>query len=221
MEGSINERIKIIVEALNITANAFANELGVAGSVIYNIIKGRNKPSFDILDKMVSSFNVNPNFLLTGKGEVFLTMEERFEKLMDDQTPDEDHIYFLKQWDRINKIVENIGMKRAHDFFSSMGFMLSRSTNIIEHYSLINQSISFLRFAPKPISSDTLTEQVKKMLIFEIELSKILNSHFEILNKVCEEIDRFNEKHDNINYKDDEYFEEILKDMELEFKAKK
>lgn len=221
MKEPINERVKIIVESLNITANAFANELDVAGSVIYNIIKGRNKPSFDILDKMVSRFNVNPNFLLTGKGDMFLTTDERIEKILTDRDPDEDEAYFFKQWIRIIKIVENAGVYKVHDFFESIQYMFSKIANILEHYSLMKQSLSFLNFAPKTITHDALKEQVKKMVEFEVELAKISHPYIEILNELYKKMETFNEKHDNLYHRDDEYFEEILKDVELEFKAKK
>ena len=71
MKPSIYQRIGEIITALNISKNAFAARLEVAGSVIYNIINERNKPSFDLLEKIISLFDVNPDYLLTGNGEMF------------------------------------------------------------------------------------------------------------------------------------------------------
>lgn len=71
METTVNQRISGIISELKITKNSFAEKLGVAGSVIYNIINNRNKPGFDLLEKIVSSFDVNPEYLLIGKGDIF------------------------------------------------------------------------------------------------------------------------------------------------------
>ena len=73
MESTINDRIKDVINSLKMTPNAFASEIGVAGSVIYNILKGRNRPSFDILEKIVSTFDVSSDFLLLGKGDIIIS----------------------------------------------------------------------------------------------------------------------------------------------------
>lgn len=71
METTVNQRISEIISELKITKNSFADKLGVAGSVIYNIINNRNKPGFDLLAKIVSLFDVNPEYLIVGKGNIF------------------------------------------------------------------------------------------------------------------------------------------------------
>jgi transcriptional regulator with XRE-family HTH domain len=76
MESTINQRIENVILALNLTRNSFANRLGVAGSVIYNIVNNRNKPSFDLLEKIISSFDINADYLLTGRGGVFVSKSD-------------------------------------------------------------------------------------------------------------------------------------------------
>ena len=51
--------------------NSFAEEIGVKAAVIYNIIKGRrNKPSYDLLEKILHHHTVvNADWLLRGDGE--------------------------------------------------------------------------------------------------------------------------------------------------------
>lgn len=53
--------------------NSFADQIGVKGTVIYNIIKGRrSKPSFDVLQKILIAYStVNANWLLKGDGNVW------------------------------------------------------------------------------------------------------------------------------------------------------
>lgn len=221
-ESSVNERIKLIVESLNITANAFAQELNVAGSVVYNIIKGRNKPSFDILDKIVSSFNVSPNFLLTGKGNMFSSNDE-ISQIENQRTgdTDDDYIYFLKQWEKINKITEKVGKKDLHSYFDKVSWSLEYIAEITKHYSLMEQSINFLRFAPKNIDNKTLTSQVLKMLDFEEELSLLIKSHEAVIAKLYKDISAFNEKHDNIYHMDEDYFEDLLREVDKEMNTPK
>jgi hypothetical protein len=82
MEDSINQRIRDIIHALKLNPNSFAKSLGVANTVIYNIVSedGRqNKPSFDLLSKIIKSYDsINPTWLLTGEGEMF---KEELKKL--------------------------------------------------------------------------------------------------------------------------------------------
>jgi len=45
--------------------------IGVNSTVIHNIVKGRNAPSFDVLQKILSSFdNISADWLITEKGEM-------------------------------------------------------------------------------------------------------------------------------------------------------
>ena len=61
----INSKISKIIEAENLTPNSFANKIGVKATIIYNIQKGRNKPSFDLLTKILITFGVDANWLLS------------------------------------------------------------------------------------------------------------------------------------------------------------
>ncbi|MBV6646663.1 MAG: helix-turn-helix transcriptional regulator [Cyclobacteriaceae bacterium] len=53
--------------------NSFAEAIGVKGAVIYNIIKGRrNKPSFDVLQKILGAYqSISTEWLLKGEGSVW------------------------------------------------------------------------------------------------------------------------------------------------------
>ena len=48
----------------------FAERIGFAPQVVFNIVSGRkSKPSFDVLEAIISSFDeISPEWLLTGKG---------------------------------------------------------------------------------------------------------------------------------------------------------
>jgi transcriptional regulator with XRE-family HTH domain len=74
---SINDRIKEIIEDLGVSYTRFAEEVGTVRSGISHVIRGRNKPGIDLLQKILSRYpSVNSQWLLTGKGEKYLTESE-------------------------------------------------------------------------------------------------------------------------------------------------
>ncbi|MFK7783648.1 MAG: helix-turn-helix domain-containing protein [Crocinitomicaceae bacterium] len=63
----INERIRVILKANNLTASQFADEIGVKRSNLSHVLSGRNKPGLEFLSKIIESLpNVNAAWLLTG-----------------------------------------------------------------------------------------------------------------------------------------------------------
>ena len=52
----LNEKIKQILVDKNISPSHFADEIGIQRSSISHIIAGRNKPSLDIVQKIIKRF---------------------------------------------------------------------------------------------------------------------------------------------------------------------
>lgn len=52
----LNDKIKQILIEKNLSPSHFADEIGVQRSSISHILAGRNKPSFDIIQKIVKRF---------------------------------------------------------------------------------------------------------------------------------------------------------------------
>ena len=73
MENAIGQRILSIIEVLNISKAEFCSKISIATTVLYNIINGRNKPSYDLLGKIINTFDVDPNYLLKGTGQMFIS----------------------------------------------------------------------------------------------------------------------------------------------------
>lgn len=74
----INDRILYIIEnKANKNKKQFAEMISVAPQVIQNIVSGRrNKPSFDILNAIISTFDdINSEWLITGNGEMFKNID--------------------------------------------------------------------------------------------------------------------------------------------------
>ncbi|WP_320053942.1 S24 family peptidase [uncultured Acetobacteroides sp.] len=76
---TINEKFsKIIDELYSGNKRAFANSIGVAPTVIENIVgKRQGNPSFDVLQKTISAnANINSEWLLSDRGEMLKANEE-------------------------------------------------------------------------------------------------------------------------------------------------
>lgn len=64
----INERVRMIINSQNLTASAFADKIGVQRSNVSHVLSGRNKPSFEFIEKLLIAFpNVSSDWLLLGK----------------------------------------------------------------------------------------------------------------------------------------------------------
>lgn len=67
-------RIQKLIGAENLTPTRFADIIGVQRSAISHILSGRNKPSFDLIQRILSKFpRVSSEWLLMGRGEMYKT----------------------------------------------------------------------------------------------------------------------------------------------------
>lgn len=65
-------RINLLLQAKNITARQFAEEIGIQPSGMSHILSGRNNPSLDFVMKVIKRWpEVNINWLMFGQGEMF------------------------------------------------------------------------------------------------------------------------------------------------------
>jgi transcriptional regulator with XRE-family HTH domain len=67
----MTDRISLLIQAKNLSAAQFADEIGVQRSSISHLMSGRNKPSLDLIQKTLQRFpEVSSEWLLFGKGEM-------------------------------------------------------------------------------------------------------------------------------------------------------
>jgi transcriptional regulator with XRE-family HTH domain len=65
----IVKRIEQVIEYLELSVSAFADEIGVQRSSISHLLNGRNKPSLDFIMKLVNTYpEVDLYWLLKGEG---------------------------------------------------------------------------------------------------------------------------------------------------------
>lgn len=65
------DRIKKLMEYEGMTSAHFADYLEIGRAVMSHILNGRNKPSLEVINKIVSKIDyIDPNWLLTGRGNM-------------------------------------------------------------------------------------------------------------------------------------------------------
>lgn len=67
----MKERLNELIEKKGLTATKFANMIEVNPSAISHLLKGRNKPGYDVLVNIAKVFpDISMDWLLTGKGSM-------------------------------------------------------------------------------------------------------------------------------------------------------
>lgn len=71
----MQERIKELRTALSLTQQEFADKIGVKRGAIANYEVGRNEPTDSVITLICLKFHVNEEWLRTGNGEIFETLD--------------------------------------------------------------------------------------------------------------------------------------------------
>jgi len=78
----MQERLHSLLDHEQLSPSRFADHIGVQRSSVSHILSGRNKPSFDFLEKTLRAFpGLRADWLLLGKGDMFSGQRERDMKL--------------------------------------------------------------------------------------------------------------------------------------------
>jgi transcriptional regulator with XRE-family HTH domain len=65
------ERIRQLIEYTGLSSSQFADRIEVPRAILSHILSGRNKPSLDVILKVISNYRtINPDWLLLGEGEM-------------------------------------------------------------------------------------------------------------------------------------------------------
>ncbi len=66
------DKIDKVMQEFNLNSAQFAAEIGIQGSTLSHILNGRNRPSLDVLKKIMSRFtSINPEWLILDKEPMF------------------------------------------------------------------------------------------------------------------------------------------------------
>ncbi len=74
----MNERIKNVRKALNLTMEKFGDKIKISKSAVSRLEKGINNPSDQTIGLIVGEFNVNEEWLRTGRGEMFVETKDDY-----------------------------------------------------------------------------------------------------------------------------------------------
>lgn len=94
----MNERLKRLRKALDLTQQDFADRIGIKRNSYANYETGRNIPIDAIILSMCREFNVNEEWLRTGKGTMFVerTKDEQIEEFIGKLLQNEDDSFKRK-----------------------------------------------------------------------------------------------------------------------------
>lgn len=89
----MNDRLKKLRKALDLTQQEFADRIGVKRNSLANYETGRNTPIDAIIVSICREFNVNEEWLRSGTGDMFLPVDRnadiaRLTKLLLDEESD-------------------------------------------------------------------------------------------------------------------------------------
>lgn len=121
----MNERLKKIRKELDLTQQEFADKIGVKRNTIATYESGRNEPIDAVVSLICREFNVNEEWLRTGKGEMFvdLTRDEEIARFVGELLKDEEDSFKRrlisglvalddKGWDVLENFLDSIQKKR-------------------------------------------------------------------------------------------------------------
>ena len=72
----MNNRIKKLRKALDLTQQEFSNRIGCSRNLVANYEIGNRNPSSSVINNICKTFNVNEEWLRTGEGEMFAQRSE-------------------------------------------------------------------------------------------------------------------------------------------------
>ena len=79
----MNERIKELRKALGLTMEKFGVRLGVGKTAIHKLEKGENNVTDQMAKSICREFGVDPYWLETGEGQMFLQSDDAFMEKLD------------------------------------------------------------------------------------------------------------------------------------------
>lgn len=92
------ERLKELRKALKLSQAAFGDKIGIKQSTMGDIESGKNKLSERNFEAICRVFNVNPEWLREGKGEMFAEPKDGIEKLREEYNLNDGDIALIKSF---------------------------------------------------------------------------------------------------------------------------
>lgn len=122
----ITQRIRQIMEAYGLNARSFADRVGVQRSGMSHLFNGRNKPSLDLILKIIKRFPAVPvQWLLFGEGELNIKEDTNVNSSESNKSKYNDDVHIPEFIEPQEKVSSGRGIE-------------SDSMDILEATSLVN-----------------------------------------------------------------------------------
>lgn len=109
---TIGERLQMVIKMHNLTNSSFADKIGVQRSSISHVLSGRNKPSVDFLQKILTTFpKVDANWLVNGRQ---LVKHPKVEQTTPESLPDESNQVVVNDEDQARYSLKTESQDVAH-----------------------------------------------------------------------------------------------------------
>lgn len=78
-------KIELLMKEFNMNSGQFAEEVGIKNSTLSHILNERNKPSYDVLKKILAKFQqISPEWLIMDAGPMFRSLKHSQEPTLFD-----------------------------------------------------------------------------------------------------------------------------------------
>ena len=144
----MKDRIIQFLSVNNLTSTKFADEIGVQRSSISHILSGRNKPSFDFIEKMLLAYpDINAQWLITGKGNMYINQPSLFNQYENKKTEET----FTSPESNIQEPIEYSTEKSISDQEKTEKINVTQSMNFnsIERVIVFYANGSFKEYKPE------------------------------------------------------------------------
>lgn len=132
-------KLESIFLELNITPSMFADQIGVQRSSISHLLSGRNKPSLDLVLKIVNAFPQIDLYWLLGQKEL---KEKLNLKIKTDQSPPTEKVENIK-------IEEPLKTKKADSKIEVTKTTTNSKSSEVEKIVVFYRDGTFLEYAPR------------------------------------------------------------------------
>lgn len=111
----INQRVVELLEVLNVTQSDMCRRIGLQRSTLNGIVKGRQKPSFKVVQAILRAYPVRAEWLVMGEGNILKTDDE------EQQTIDEKDRMLMEFMDKRIKELEREIKEMNPDYAKKLG----------------------------------------------------------------------------------------------------
>ena len=176
-------RLKALIKSEDLTTKEFAEKLNVGESAINNILRGRNYPGYDLLQRIATVFNASVDFLMFGDGGLYRVSGEYPSKDIVLTTEKERQLIYKKNVARYlyverflsaNHVAKEIGVSQT-----SVSKWVKKLNWNEEREKLITNGMkmqTYLDGAPQSIEEFKVFAQIKQPEHFEL-VQAILNDY--------------------------------------------